>query len=89
MVALADRLKNVHPNAQKKVRPGAKYVSHGLQEYEIKQDNRGLFFISKYKGGKLAPALVGTFTTFYECERRLIAYLKSKDKWGKAVYPDG
>jgi len=89
MASLEDRLRNVHPNARKKVRPGAKYVSRGLQEYEIKTNSIGHFYVSRYKGGELPVSLRGTFTSFRECEQALISHLRKTDKWGKAVYPNG
>lgn len=89
MVSLEDRLKGVHPRARSKVRDDAKYVSSGLQEYTIDRDQVGYWFIKRYGRGALNPILQGRWTSFIEAEHRLINYLKSKDKWGKAIYPDG
>lgn len=71
----------------KRMRPNAQYVSAGKQEYIIEQ--RGKFWkIVKYKGGKNHPQLDQTFTTFGECERELIKFLRSTDRLlRKAVWP--
>jgi hypothetical protein len=89
MESLADRLKNVHPNAQKRVRPDAKYVSAGLQEFYIERDEIGYWSIKMYLNYQLPVKLQGKWISFIEAERKLIDYLKSKDKWGKAIYPNG
>lgn len=87
MVSLEDRLKNVHPNARKKVRDGAKYVSGGLSEYYITRDDVGYWYIVKYNGGALPTKLRTKYTTFMECEQNLISYLSATDKFGRAIYP--
>lgn len=76
----------VHPNALKKVRADAKYVSAGRQEYTIQQSNVG-WKIVKYMGGLSPERLKGDFTTFRSAEQTLINYLIQTDKWGKAIYP--
>lgn len=88
MVSLSDRLAKVHPNARKKVRDGARYVSAGLSEYTIERDKTGYWFIKKYRGGPLPEKLKGRYTHFKDCENDLIAFLRSKDKFGRAIYPD-
>lgn len=88
MLDLAQRLASVHPRARTKVRDTAKYVSRGLQEFYIVQDNRGFWRIKMYRNPtRLAPAIDGTYLTERDAEQALIMYLKSTDKFGKAIYP--
>lgn len=89
MVSLEDRLAGVHPNARKKVRPNAKYVSDGLTEYFLERDKNGYWHIKRYKGGKLPDKLQTAYTSFAVAERDLIAHLEYTNKWGRAIYPDG
>ena len=89
MQSLADRIKGVHPNALKKVRKDAKYVSGSLQEYSIERDISGRYRIAQYKGGVVHKSLQGQFISFMDCERTLISYLIRKDKFGRAIYPVG
>lgn len=81
-------LANVHPNALKKVRDPAtaKYVSRGHQEFWIEQDGR-FWIIKRLLGGRVHPSLTQKFTTFQICEQTLIQYLRSTDKFNKAIYP--
>lgn len=83
---VAERLAKVHPKVGKKVRPTAKYVSAHLQEYEIYHDG-SLWRVMAYKGGDLPPYLRGGWMSIVECEAVLINFLRSKDKFGKAIYP--
>lgn len=76
----------VHPKALRCVSEDAVYVSRGRQEYRIEQSGP-LWSIRRYPRGLLPKALRGAFTSFRSCEDRLILFLKSKDKWGKAIYP--
>lgn len=78
--------KGVHPKALRCVSNEAVYVSRGRQEYRIKQDGP-TFSILRWPRGPLPRDLRGSFTSFRLCEDRLIRFLKSKDKWGKAIYP--
>lgn len=88
MLDLAQRLASVHPRARTKVRDTAKYVSRSLQEFYIVQDNRGFWRIKMYRNpGSLARAIDGTYLTERDAEQALIMYLKSTDKFGKAIYP--
>lgn len=90
MVSLVDRLKNVHPNARKKVSPDAVYVSAGLAEFRITRDDTGYWRVVRWNGGNLPERLKGAYTTHMECEKKLISYLIQTDKFGnRAVYPDG
>lgn len=66
-------------------RPGADYISQGGQEYMVKRE--GLFWrIERYNGGQMPPELMQTFTSLWQLEQELIAYLKRTDK-GRARYP--
>jgi hypothetical protein len=76
----------VHPNALKCVSVDAVYVSGGRQEYKILQEGP-YWSIRRWPRGRLPPQLRGQFLSLKECEGRLIRFLKSKDKWGKAIYP--
>jgi len=76
----------VHPKALRCVSSDAVYVSGGRQEYRIEQSGP-TFFVRRWPRGKLPRSLQGSFTSFKLCETRLINFLKSKDKWGKATYP--
>jgi len=76
----------VHPRALRCVSNEAVYVSSGRQEYRIKQAGP-TFSIHRWPRGPLPRNLRGSFTSFRLCEDRLINFLKSKDKWGKAIYP--
>lgn len=76
----------VHPRALKCISEQAVYVSAGRQEYQIRQTG-SMWYIKRYPRGVLPPILRGQFTSFRDCENRLINFLKSKDKWGKAIYP--
>ncbi len=76
----------VHPNALRCVSKNPTYVSAGRQEYKIKQDGPH-WVIKRWPRGVLPPHLEGSFLSFKDCENRLILFLKSKDKWGKALYP--
>lgn len=89
MVSLEDRLKNVHPNARKKVRPDAKYVSDGLSEFYLDRNYAGYWSIKRYGGGSIPGSLKGSWISFIEAERRLIAYLEQTNKFGRAIYPNG
>jgi len=85
---VAERLAKVHPNAKRKVRPDAKYVSAKLQEFIIDRDDLGYYYIRLYKGGRLHESLQGRFISFADCERRLIARLEATDKFGgRAIWP--
>lgn len=87
-IELNEQFPGVHPNALKSVRPGAKYVSRGRKEYYIKQDDKsGFWRIHQYSGGLFPVRLKGNYTKYSLAEQDLIAYLKSKDKFGKAIYP--
>jgi len=37
--------------------------------------------------GRVAPSIDGTYLSELEAERALVSYLKSTDKFGKAIYP--
>lgn len=76
----------VHPRALRCVSNDAVYVSSGRQEYRIRPSGPA-FSIHRWPRGPLPRHLNGSFTSFRLCEDRLINYLKSKDKWGKAIYP--
>jgi hypothetical protein len=76
----------VHPRALRCVSNEAVYVSSGRQEYRILQSGP-TFSIKRWPRGPLPRNLGGSFTSFRLCEDRLINFLKSKDKWGKAIYP--
>ncbi len=89
MLSLADRIKDVHPNALKRVRPTAQYVSGSLQEYTIERDSGGYYWINQYGGGKVHKSICGKFISKVDCERTLVSYLRSKDKFGRAIYPSG
>jgi hypothetical protein len=84
---MVDAGRRVHPNARKRVRPTAIYVSKGLQEYTIVPESTGMWRIVRYMGGYLNKRLSGAFTSFGEAEAVLIKYLKDNDKFGKALYP--
>ncbi len=88
MVAADDpRFSHIHPDALGRIGYGAKYVSSGRTSYSIRQDTGGYWYIVPY-GGTPQKALRGRYTSFQECERDLIKYLKSKDKFGdRAFYP--
>lgn len=88
MLSLAQRLASVHPKARSKVRDTAKYVSKSLQEFYIQQDSAGFWRIKMYRNpGRVAPSIDGTYLSELEAERALVSYLKSTDKFGKAIYP--
>lgn len=76
----------VHPNALRCVSNAAVYVSSGRQEYRILQSGP-TYAVKRWPRGALPRTLHGDFTSFRDCEDRLIRFLKSKDKWGKAIYP--
>lgn len=76
----------VHPNALRCVSNEAVYVSGGRQEYRIVQEGN-FFSIKRWPRGVLPRTLRGRFMSFRDTEDRLIRFLKSKDKWGKAIYP--
>lgn len=76
----------VHPRALWCVSNEAVYVSGGRQEYRIIQTGP-TWKIQRYRNGKMCPQLSGSFTSFKIAETRLISFLRSKDKWGKAIYP--
>lgn len=87
-MGVRDRLlaAGIHPNALRCVSPDAVYVSRGRQEYRILQDGP-YWSVKRWPRGVLPKSLRGSFTSFKTCESLLIAYLKSKDKWGRAIYP--
>ena len=84
--ALAVVFPGVHPRALTRVSTNPTYVSAGREEYLIEQEGP-LWYVRRWKRGLLPPQLRTRFTSFRACEDTLIAYLKSKDKWGKAMYP--
>jgi len=84
---LNDQFPGIHPRALVHVRPGAKYVSRGRRSFDIEIDERGMYYVKPFGGGELPDTLKGTFTNFNTCERELIKYLRSKDKFNKAIYP--
>ena len=75
-----------HMNALKCVSNDPVYVSHGRQEYKIKQDGP-YWCVKRWPRGPLAPEIRGTFLSFKDCEARLIRFIRNKDKWGNAMYP--
>lgn len=76
----------VHLKALRCVSDDPTYVSAGRQEYKIEQD--GVFWqVKRWPRGVLPRSLRTQFTSFKQCEDALIRFLKSKDKWGKALYP--
>lgn len=89
MLSLADRIRNVHPNALRRLSKDAKYVSGGLQEYRIERNSSGYYYIKAYRGGRLHKSLQGQFISFVDCERKLVSHLRSNDKFGRAIYPHG
>lgn len=73
----------------KRMRPDAKYASAGKQEYTIEQGDRGYWRVHRYKGGPLPRSLDQMFTTFRECERELIKFLRTTDRpLRKAIWPE-
>ena len=84
---LNEQFPGIHPRALRHVRPGAKYVSRGRRSFDIEIDGRGMYYVKPFGGGELPDTLKGTFTNFNACERELIKYLRSKDKFNKAIYP--
>lgn len=85
---LSEQFPGVHPNALKFVRPGAKYVSRGRREFEILQaPGGGLWRIHQRYGGGRPKAVQSEYTRFSDAEQALILYLKSTDKFNKAIYP--
>lgn len=84
--AVAKRLSEVHPNAKKKVRPTAQFVSNGMQEYEVYL-NAPYWEIKPYKGGQLPAVLSGKYQTERLAQSDLIDYLKRTDRRGKAIWP--
>jgi hypothetical protein len=90
--AVAEAIKDVHPNAILKVAKDAQYLSGGLQSYSIVQDPySGHWRIKGYKQSPnaLNRQISGTFTTFKQANDSLIAYLRTTDRVGgrKAVWP--
>lgn len=77
----------MHPNALKKLSKHPEYVSGSLQEYKIYHDG-SLWRIKPHKGGQLADRLKGAWTSIVDAEQTLISYLKSKDKFNRAIYPN-
>lgn len=87
MAVVVERFKRVAPGIKRsKVRPTAKYVSMGLQEFFLEHDG-SLWRIKRYKRGRLAPECQGGWMSIVEAERTLIAYLRRTDKFGLAIYP--
>lgn len=82
------KLEGIHPNALTKVRPTAQYVSAGRQEYYIVQDKLGYWRIKAWGYTKLPNELDSAFQSFQQCELYLVLYLKKKNRWGRAIYPD-
>lgn len=88
MLDLAQRLATVHPNARRKVRDTAKYVTGGLQEFYIEQNAAGFWYVKMYSNpARIAAPIAGTFLSHNDAERALISYLRAGDKFGKAIYP--
>lgn len=81
------RIRLVHPSCMKKMKLEHDYITAGLQSYTLRQNKLGHWYIVKYKGGWLHKSVQGTYTTKDEAHRRLVSYIVSTDKWGKAIYP--
>jgi hypothetical protein len=82
-------LVNIHPNARKYIpSENPKYVTARRKEFKIHED--GPFFVVKpAKGGITPPQFRTRFTSFKECERTLVNYLKSTENpILKAIYPE-
>lgn len=86
MDALADRLKNVHPNARKNVRSDAMYVSDGLQEYTIDRQPDGYYKVTRYRGGATRSDIKSCYTSFVEAEKALFNLLIKTNKFGRAIW---
>lgn len=89
MLSLEERLAGVHPRAKTRLRPDAKYVSGGLEEFVINKLPTGFYRIARWKGGRMSKKLDQLFTTYEDAEKRLIQHLRSTDKFGRAIYPNG
>ena len=85
--AVAERLKGVHPKARTKVRDTAEYVTPSLQEYTVQFVSPRYYEIVQYKGGIRPRELGGLYTSKRDAENALVEFLKSIDKFGKAIWP--
>jgi len=63
------------------------YLSGTYTEYKILQGEDALFYIKRYKGGRLPKKLGGRWRTFSEAEFTLIQFLEETDKRGQSFYP--
>jgi hypothetical protein len=85
--SVKDLFTHFHPNALKFVRPTAQYVTATRREMIIYRAESGLWKVRFYRGTELPEKLKGRYLTFKSCEQDLIAYLQSKDKWNRALWP--
>jgi len=63
------------------------FVDGRMQEWCIWHDG-SLWRIYPYKGGGQPRRLEGGWMSLAECQQVLIGYLRDRDKFGRAVYPD-
>lgn len=63
------------------------YLSSTYQEYKIKINDFGLFYIIKHRGGNVPRQLSGHFSNFTQAESALIFFLESTDKVRQSRYP--
>lgn len=63
------------------------YLSGTYTEYKILQGEDALFYIKRYKGGRLPKKLGGRWRTHSEAEFTLIQFLEETDKRGQSLYP--
>ena len=62
------------------------FVADRMQEWCIWYDG-SLWRIYAYRGGQLPDELRGGWMSLSDCQQKLIGYLESKNKFGKAIYP--
>jgi hypothetical protein len=63
------------------------YMSGSYTEYQIKQGEDALFFIKRYKGGKLNKKITGKWRNHSEAEFVLIQFLEGTDVRRQSLYP--
>lgn len=63
------------------------YLSGTYTEYKILQGEDALFYVKRYKGGRLPKKLGGRWRTYSEAEFTLIQFLEETDKRGQSLYP--